>query len=43
MGGELSIKDSKAKKHQIIKSPLRNRSSIEEEQKQEEKKKKFKL
>ena len=34
MGGELSIKDSKAKKHQIIKSPLRNRSSIEEEQKQ---------
>ena len=31
MGGELSIKNGKGKKHHIIKSPLKTRGSLEEE------------
>ena len=34
MGGELSIKNSKGKKHQILKSPYKIRGSMEEESKQ---------
>ena len=33
MGGELSIKNSKGKKHQILKSPYKIRGSMEEESK----------